>query len=122
MAGLFGGCTGTWFAGSGCANDNLRGTVCQRRLRWGRLGVQSSLSRIMPTIVTKKSRILPGMVTRIVSNSGKRNGKPFRINLGADNFYGFLQFGRSLTAMAGCMIFGTGSRKWNSGLEIKDGP
>ena len=31
------------------------------------------------------------MVTRIVSNSGKRNGKPFRINVGADNFYGILQ-------------------------------
>jgi hypothetical protein len=31
------------------------------------------------------------MVTRIVSNSGKRNGKPFRINAGAENFYVLLQ-------------------------------
>jgi len=30
------------------------------------------------------------MVTRIVTNSGKRNGKPFRINTGADKFYGIL--------------------------------
>src|SRR6266852_4757353 len=34
------------------------------------------------------------MVTRIVSNSGKRNGKPFRINAGADKFYGILQLRR----------------------------
>jgi hypothetical protein len=27
------------------------------------------------------------MVTGIVSNSGKGNEKPFRINAGADNFY-----------------------------------
>ena len=27
------------------------------------------------------------MVARIVSNSGKRNGKPFRMNAGAGNFY-----------------------------------
>ena len=30
------------------------------------------------------------MVTRIVSNSGKRNRKPFRINAGVDKFYGIL--------------------------------
>jgi len=33
---------------------------------------------------------LPEIVTRIVSYSGKRNEKPFRINAGADNFYGIL--------------------------------
>ena len=33
---------------------------------------------------------MPRTVTRIVSNSAKRNGKPFRINAVADNFYGIL--------------------------------
>src|SRR5258708_32395564 len=50
MAGVFGDRTGPWFAGGNCANDNPQGTVCQRRLRGGRLGGQASSSRIMPTI------------------------------------------------------------------------
>ena|SRR5579871_3778942 len=31
------------------------------------------------------------MMTRIAGNSGKRNGKPFRINAGTGNFYVILQ-------------------------------
>jgi hypothetical protein len=86
LAGGFVDCAGTWFAGSNCVNDNLRGIGREPWSRGGRLACQPYSSKIMPTIVTN-SRILPEMMTRIGGNSGKRNGKPFRMNAGAADFY-----------------------------------
>ena len=50
------------------------------------------------------------MVTRIVSNSGKRNGKPFRINAGADNFCVILH-SSSLSLGLGCFCGGGDDRQ-----------
>jgi hypothetical protein len=70
-------------------NDNLRGTFTLRLRRdvWAAKRRQVGLCQQQ----WQKVGSCLQMVTRIVSNPGKRNGKPFRINARADNFYGILQ-------------------------------
>jgi len=54
-------------------------------------------------------------MTRIVSNSGKRNGKPFRINAGADKFYGILQL---LLSFVSATLAALGAEGLQTALDV----